>query len=489
MATLVSTGQITIVDTNDARTITAVLIANGSVQQVYTKDESTISYIPSWATNNLVITPQISIGGLTSAEAWASLTNKQFSLSAGGIALTTSSTSTSFVNNANADLATPFTVSHGAVGTSTASTITIKGNLKDSVAAQTLYFDADFVDPNTLLTTHITCQIVLNVVKTGTNAVFITLRGKTSIEQSTGQAKNDIAIAADLVRSSGIDTTGLTYKWYEDGGGIQINNQLTNYATKYGMKTTAVGTAPTASSIDLGQNIPNAGAGNAFNTLVINETAIADIEIYKVEITDSDDKSYVAYFTIYDLSDPYDVRVISSTGDKLQNGQGNTTLTPDVFYGSSRVTPLTGWTFTWFFYDRNGKRGAFIDTSKISIAGGGIITANTTGNSAIFSCSAITAGMFTAGNIIKAVKPNGEAFFYEVASSAAGSVTIRTPVTNSFLTFTDYPAPSSTTDFVNGRIFGCTTNGVRTTNASAGITLTGDEVDSKARILVEAYRP
>ena len=50
MASLVSTGQITIVDTNDARTITAVLVANGATQQVYTKDESLITYIPSWFT-------------------------------------------------------------------------------------------------------------------------------------------------------------------------------------------------------------------------------------------------------------------------------------------------------------------------------------------------------------------------------------------------------------------------------------------------------
>lgn len=495
MATLVSTGQITIVDTNDARTITAVLIANGATQQIYTKDESTVTYVPSWFTTNLVITPSISIGGLTEAQSWASLSNKQFSLTAGGTALTTSSTSSSFVNNSLVDISAPFTVTHGAVGTSTASSITIKGNLKDTIGATQLYFDADFVDPNTLLVTHITCQITLSVVKTGSNAVFITLRGQTNIEQATGETKNNIAIAADLVRSSGIDNTGLTYKWYEDGGGIQITSALSNVSTKYGFKNTASGTSPSALPADLNQNIPSsAGHSNPtgttpINTLIINETAVADIEIYKVEITDSDSKTYVAYFTVYDLSDPYDVRIISSTGDKLQNGQGNTTLTPDVFYGSSRVTPLTGWTFTWFFYDRNGKRGAFVDTSKISTAGGGIITANTTGNSAVFSCAAITAGMFAAGSIIKAVKPNGEAFFYEVASSAAGTVTIRAPITNTFLSFADYPAPSANTDFVNGRLFGCTTGGIRSTVAGASITLTGDEVDSKARILVEAYRP
>jgi hypothetical protein len=488
MAQLVSTGQITIVDTNDARTITAVLVANGATQQIYTKDESTVTYVPSWFTTNLVITPQIAIGGMTSAQTWAALSNKTFALTAGGAALTTASTSASFVNNSDVVVNTPFVVTHAAAGSSTPSTIAIAANLKDSVAAFTLFFDADFVDPTTLLVTHITCQITLTTVKTGTNAVFITLRGQTSIEEATGSVKNNIAIAADLVRSSGIDTTNLTYKWYEDGGGVQITTSLASYATKYGLKTSSAGTVPTATGTDLGVNIPGVGTGNAFNTLVINETAVADIEIYKVEITDGDSKTYVAYFTIYDLSDPYEVRVLSSTGDKLQNGQGSTVLTPEVFYGATKVSSLTDWSFTWFFYDRNGKRGAFVDTAKISTAGGANISANTTGNSATFTYGG-TSYAFTAGMIIKAVKPNGEAFFYEVASSTTNSVTIRAPSINTWLTFVDYPAPSSTTDFVNGKLFGCTTGGTRTTINNNSITLTGDEVDSKARILVEAYRP
>lgn len=488
MASLVSTGQITIVDTNDARTITAVLVANGATQQVYTKDESTIIYVPSWFTTGLVITPQIAVGGMTSAQAWAALSNKQFALTPAGTALSSASTSSSFVNNSDVVVNTPFTVSHAAVGSATPSTITIGGNLKDSVAAFTLYFDADFVDPATLLVTHITCQITLNTIKTGTNAVFITLRGQTSIEEATGSVKNNIAVAADLVRSSGIDNTGLTYKWYEDGGGVQISTSLASYATKYGLKTTTAGTVPTGAAGELGLNIPAVGAGNSNNTLVINETAVADIEIYKVEITDAEAKTFVAYFTIYDLSDPYDTRIQSSTGDKLQNGQGSTVLTPQVFYGSQQVTPLTDWSFTWFFYDRNGKRGAFVDTAKISTAGGAPITANTTGASATFTYTGASYA-FTAGMIIKAVKPNGDAFFYEVASSTTNNVTIRTPSTNTWLTFTDYPAPSATTDFVGGRLYGCTTSGTRTTLASASVTLTGDEVDSKARILVEAYRP
>lgn len=486
---LVSTGQITIVDTNDARSIVAFLTANQGTQQVYTKDESTVTYVPSWFTSAIVLTPQISVGGLTASQAWAALTNKTFSLTAGGAALTTGSTSTSFVNNADTQLSTPFTVSHAANGSSTPSTFTITGNLKDTVASFTVFFDADYVDPATALATHITAQITLSTVKTGTNAVFITIRGQTNIEEATGQTKNNIAVGADLVRSSGIDTTGLTYRWYEAGGSTQISTSLAGVATKYGLKTTTAGTSPTGSAGELNVNIPASGAGNTHNTLVINESAVADIGIYKVDITDGESKTYSAYFTIYDISDPYETQVISSSGDKLQNGQGSTTLTPRVFYGSSEVSPLTGWTFTWTFFDRNGKRGAFVDTAKISTAGGALITAHGSGNSASFTYGG-TSFAFAAGDIIKCVKPNGDAFFYEAASSTTNQVTIRTPSTNTFLNFTDFPSPSTTTDFVNGKLYGCVgSQGRRSTSAGASITLTGDEVDVKARILCEADRP
>jgi len=382
----------------------------------------------------------------------------------------------------------PFTVTHASVGSATPSALVVKANLKPTVGQFTLFFDADFVDPNTALTTHITCQITLNTVKTGTNAVFITVRGQNSIEEATGATKNNIAIAADLVRSSGIDTSGLTYKWYEASGSTQITQSLSGYATKYGLKTTAAGTNPTGIVSELGANVPVAGAGNAYNTLVINESAVADIGNFKVEITDADGKVYSQYFTVYDISDPYDVRVLSSSGDKLQNGAGTTTLSPLVYYGSTQVTPLTGWAFNWYFYDKNGKRGAFVDTSKIATAGGASITANGTGASAAFTYSG-TAYTFTAGQIIKCVKPNGDAYYYEVASSAGNVVTIRTPSSNSWLTFADFPAPSATTDFVGGKLYGCTTSGTRTTADGAAITLSGDEVDVKARIVCEANRP
>lgn len=489
MGTLVSTGQITIVDTNDARPITAYLTSNPGTQQVFSKDESTVSFTPSWMTANgstgIQITPKVYVGAVGgSSEVTNSLTNRKFCLTVGGTALAAGTTSSDFVNDSNAAVANPFTVLTDANNTY----LRIKGNLKDTVASYPVHFEADYTDPATGLVSHIVCSITLNTVKTGTNAVYINTRGSKSIEQSTGSVKNLIAISADLVRSSGIDTSNLSYKWYVNNAGTQVSTALSGYGTKYGLKTVVAPTAPTAISSDLNTNIPAAGAGNAHNTLVISEAAVVDQDVIRVDITDGDAKTYSEYFTVYDVSDPYELKLVSSSGDKLQNGAGSTNISPVVYYGATQVSSLTGWTFDWYFYDKNGKRAAFIDTTKISTAGGANITANGTGTSATFTYSG-TSYAFAAGDIVKCVKPNGDAFYFEVASSTTNVVTMRTPTTNTWLSLTNFPAPSATTDFVGGQLFGCVGGGKRTTAGNASITVTGDEIDVKGNIAAEANRP
>lgn len=486
---IVSTGQITIVDTNDARPITAYLTSNPGTQQVFTKDESTVSFTPSWMTANsntgIQITPKVYVGAVGgSTDVTNLLSNRKFCLTVGGAALSAATASSDFVNDSNAAVANPFTVLTDATNTY----LRIRGNLKDTLASFPVHFEGDYTDPATGLVSHVVCSITLNTVKTGTNAVYINTRGGTVIEQATGQTKNVIAVAADLVRSAGIDTTNLTYKWFVGGAATQVTTSLSGYATKYGLKTVAAPTTPTAAGSDLGVNIPAAGAGNAHNTLVISESAVVDEDVIRVDITDADSKTYSQYFTVYDITDPYELKLVSSSGDKLQNGAGSTTISPAVYYGATQVASLTGWTFDWYFYDKNGKRGAFVDTSKISTAGGANITANGTGTSATFTYDG-TSYAFAAGDIIKCVKPNGEASYFEVASSTTNVVTMRTPTTNTWLSLTNFPAPSATTDFVGGKLFGCTAGGKRSTSGNAAITVTGDEIDVKGNIVAEANRP
>lgn len=471
MATLVSTGQITIVDNNDAKPITAFVTASGGTQQVYSKDESAVAYVPNWTSTPNTLTAKVYVGGTSSAqEVSAQLTNRKWSN----------------------DLST-------SLGSNT--TLVVNTNLTEGTPSKIYYFEGDYTDPVTGLVSHIIAQITLSMVKTGTNAVYIQVTGQNVIEQATGSTKNTVTMKADLIRAAGIDNTGVTYRWFQSphAAADQIDGNLSGVTTKYGFQDTAASNAGRSGVIGQFQtgsgsttagitttNSPDGGWADA-KALVIHETAVTDIAVFKVEAKDSDGTIYQQFFTVYDISDPYDCRLVSTSGDKLQNGVGSTDIYPIINYGATKVSPLTGWTFNWYFYDRDGKRGAFIDTTRTAVAGGRNVTANTAGATGTITYDG-TAITVAAGDIVKVVAPAGYADFYEVASGAGNVITLRTPITNTWLS---YPAMVAS-EFVGGKLFICktsvTTNG-GATDVAAKITVTGDEIDAKGVITCEANRP
>ncbi len=471
MATLVSTGQITIVDNNDAKPITAYITANTSLQQVYTLEESTESFNPNWVTTPLVLTAKVYVGSVS--DVVSQLTNRKWST----------------------DLVT-------SVGSGT--TLTVNTNFLTTASPnRTYYFEGDYTDPATGLTTHVLAQISLNQVQTGSNAVYVIVRGTVAIQEAEGTTKNAVAITADLVRVSGIDTIGITYKWFEGNTNTHISTSISGYATKYGLKTTAAGVTPTGSNAELGVNVPAANMSSTRNTLVIGEAAVQDIAIFRVEVIDAASIIRSAYFTIYDVSDPYDTKINSSTGDKLQNGQGSTVLSPVVYNGSSQVLNLSNWYFYWFLYNKDGNRTAFVDANKTALSGGRSITSNTIGSTALinFSGPAIT---WATGDLVKVITPSGGERVYEVSTSGAfAAVTIKIPAANTWLNFSTFPAPLATNDLVGGVLFACTAQGKRGTAitgstgmpsdvvlvANASITVTADDIDTKGRIICESNRP
>jgi hypothetical protein len=465
---IVSTGQITIVDNNDARPITAYIVASNGVQQIYTKDESTVTSTPNWTTTPNTLTAKVYVGG-----------------PAGGVDVTSTLTSKRW----SAD-----SVSSTSLGSGTS--LTINTNLDPFTAPQKVYFfEGDYTDPTTGLVSHVIAQISLSVVKTGTNAVYLLSRGNSAILESDTATKNVAVISVDLVRAAGVDTSGITYQFYESNGGTQIT---TAQSAKYGMKTILPANQPIGSSTDIGQNLPASGAWSTHNTLVIHESAVADIGVFRAVAKDAEDNSYQCYFTIYDVSDPYETKIISTAGDKLQNGVGSTNLYPQVYNGSTLLTVAntSAWSFVWTFFDGvTGTRAGFIDVTKTAVPGGRDITANTAGAGSVitYSGAAIT---FAAGDMVKIVK-NGLAKYYEVASGTTNSnLTLRTATVSTFLNPTWAASSITANEFVGGKLFACSGNGAtagQKTSTGTGsanyITVTGDDIDGKGNIVVESIRP
>lgn len=504
---IVSTGQITIVDNNDARPLTAFVSINPAPQQIYTKDESSVTFTPDWTTANtntgIELRALVYAGRTGSSEdVTTQLTNKKFSYTLGGAALVSGATDTTFWNESAASGVGSQTV----VDDVTGYRLRVRANLKPgatTTAPLTVFFEGDYTDPVTGLVSKIVASITLTQVRTGTNAVFINLRmpdGYVLEPDSPVSPRTTVRVFADLIRASGVDDTGITYRWYESPHAAvnQIDGNLPNVTSRYGLLDTAAvnanrnvtigqyatGSGSTSTGITTA-NVPDGTFGD-YKGLAIAAAAVTDIGIYRVEARDGDNVIYQTFFTVYDISDPYEVRLISTGGDKLQNGVGSTNIYPDVFYGQDKVNNCTGWTFTWQYFDNANQRGAFVDTTRTAVAGGRLISSNTT-TSFTHDGAAIT---FAAGDIVKAVLGN-KAELFEVASVVGNVVTVRAPSTNVWL-----PAANFSTllanEFQNGRLFVMlgqrTTTGVNAAQQTA-ITLSGDDVDAKGTVVCSADKP
>lgn len=549
MSQISSAGQITIIDQNDGKPITCVLSASDSKQQIFTKNDSGNVYSPNFSNSTangvvdggtpLTITPKIYIGGYGAVQDLStnkiSITNRKWSTAATGgttILIGTALTQDT-VNFVRKDGSTTITVpfSTDADG----HTLIINGNLKPSKYTYPIYFECDYTDPITNLVTKITANIELNVLETGTNAVFIRFRGQEVIESSGTSTKNKIAICADLIRASGIDRDNLQYTWYDVTGAtqIKINQSITNFANKYAISDTLTTNNPvpvslpeTVTSIKTGDLTHDySDTSTTGNTLTLSELAIDDIAVIRVDIKDTkENKTYTGTTTVFDVTDPFEVKIESSTGDKLLNGQGSTVLTPVVYNGASAISDLTGYSFIWSIYDKDGKTIGFVDNAAgsastvdgetwgtaiggaywnsglgLSISDNGYNTSNLTLTHSTVTNTNKVPGDFT--KVIVKIVVFGVPYYYEVTNMTTSNITLKPRANNDKLSSASNKAwdlPSTANYFNGGKLFLCVpvsadSLGVgairKTTYPNHTITVWGQDIEGKARIVCKATSP
>lgn len=448
MATVVSTGQITITDHNDAKPITAFVSASRGVSQVFTNNDGTNVFVPDWTSGgNQVLSAYVYAGGTSNIV--ANLANKKWATSPGGTSL------------------------------GSATTYTISTNeLTEASPTKTYYFEGDYSDPVTGLTTHVIASITLTLTKKGDAAVFVQVEGSTVITKSMSATAATCMVEAKLYRNSGVDdTSNVEYKWYKI-----INGTAYALVTGFSQGGDVIANYTFKNGADVNQSVPTDFNANV-KKLVISEVSVADLALYRVDIKDTNTTTvYTATFVVYDVGDPVDVKVLSSAGDKFQNGIGTTVLTPEVWNGPSKVSVLTGWSFTWTLYDKDGNRAGFVDTSKTASARA--ISSNTTTS---FTIGTALASAPVAGDLIKVVSADGVTIrTYECASGSTTTV-INIRVTGLTNTWASTVAPTAN-QFQNGSFF-CALPSRVTGTTPWQITVTGDDVDTKGTVFCEASKP
>jgi len=323
-------GQFTIIDYNDALTLTGYIGSNHPKTQMYNPDNG--SYTPNWASSNLVLTPSLYIIGTTTDQITSANVTS---------VLWYDGTST-----------TPITA-NSTYGLSGAKNhiLTVKANTMAGLAGKDYKCVITYVDDSTGLSLTHPLSISLSRVVNGSGIVDLLVTTPSgNVFKNTDVAS--LTAKAELWRGSTVDTTNVTYKWAM-------------------MDPTVTSTSSPGYDADFGlgwrklTDTANKYTGTTTATITIYPSAVDSYAVLKccAKDTDSASATYNSKFydvaTFIDNSDPLQVVITSTGGDVFKNGEGSTTLRAVVYRAGAEIDSSGTGTYTWTKYDKNGA----IDTS------------------------------------------------------------------------------------------------------------------------------
>lgn len=324
MASVLSTGQITIIDYNDALSLTSYITSNKTKTQMFNPDNG--SYNPDWSSSSLVLTPSLFKLG-TSTDIIS--TNAVTSITWWDV---TAGTETSIVTNAGLGYA---------VGGAKPNALTINKNLLAGLTGKDFMCKIIYHDDSTNLDLTVKTDITFSRVVNGSgiaDAICWLPDGNVFKNDSV----TSLRAQCDMWRGSVIDTTNVTYKWFS-----QDPAQATDVGGGIGWKACT--------------ETANVTTGVTSSIMTIFPNAVATYEVFKCVITDTDSASntYNQTFkdtcTIADQSDPIQCSVVSSGGEVFKNGTGSSTLTAKLFQAGAEIDSAgTKYTYKWYKYDNTG---------------------------------------------------------------------------------------------------------------------------------------
>ena len=324
----ISRGQITIVDLNDAKSLNLYLSANQPTTQIFNRENST--YVPNYAESPfLVISPELYVSG-TSANVISNIE--------GTPKWTINDDEDMAAFGATADTAYPYA-------------LTIKNNMTTTQQMK-VECEVTYVDPVTLVKTK--SKSVMTFTKTENAGQLITAISYAPNGTIFKQGVESLKAHCDLWRGSTIDNTNVNYKWFKlsDGTWTELNDTknfgITGYTT---------------------------------NEITIPASAVLNFETFKCEITDTDNGSGTRgtkvsdIISFADLTDPYQIELVSPAGDKIVNGQGSITITAEVWQNGEKLADVSKFNFTWKKFDKDGvqdttwtKTGQVLTVTKSDIS-------------------------------------------------------------------------------------------------------------------------
>lgn len=322
--------QFTIIDYNDALTLTGYIGSNHPKTQMYNPDNG--SYTPNWATTNLVLTPSLYVIGDTADQITsANVTSVKWYQGTSTTAITSGGNYT--LSGAKSHI------------------LTVKANIMAGLAGVDFKCVITYKDPSTNLSITHPLSISFGRVVNGSGIVDLLVT-----TPSGNVFKNtlvpSLTAKAELWRGSTVDTTNVTYKWAIMDPSVTSSSSAgydADFGTGWRKLTDTSGMY----------------SGTTTATLTIYAQAVDSYAVIRCSAKDTDSASATYNSKFYDVatfidnSDPIQIVIESTGGDIFKNGQGSTTLTANVYQAGSVLDTVGNGTYTWTKYDKDGN----IDTS------------------------------------------------------------------------------------------------------------------------------
>ena len=323
-------GQFTIIDYNDALTLTGYIGSNLAKSQMYNPDNAT--YSPDWSSTNLVLTPSLYVIGTTTDQiTTAAVTSVKWYVGSNTTALTSSG-----------NYALSGTKSH---------ILTVKGNVMAGLPGIDYRCVITYKDDSTGLSiTHPLTISFSRVVNGGGIVDLLVTTPSGNVFKNSEVAT--LTAKAELWRGSTVDTTNVTYKW-----GVMDSTVTSSSSAGY---DASFGTGWRKLSDTTGMY-----SGTTTSTITVYAAAVDSYAVFKCVATDSDstsntyNKTFTDVATFIDNSDPIQVVITSTGGDVFKNGVGSTVLTAVVYQAGAEIDADGKGTYTWTKYNKDGA----IDTS------------------------------------------------------------------------------------------------------------------------------
>lgn len=307
---VVARGQITIVDLNDAKSLSLYLGTELPLTQTYLKENST--YIPDWRTKNMVITPQLFVTGVDSSQMSQVKSAPVWKI---GGSTNLSEFGASVANKA------PYA-------------LTINKNMGDNHHLL-IECEVTYTDPETGLDSKAKASISLS--KNADHGQPIFAVGYTPKGNIFKQGINSLTAHCDLWRGANIDNTNVSYTWHR-----------LNFTTGNFEKITQ------SSSYGI--------TGFTTNEITIPSSAVTSSSTFKCVCRDEDPnsgtytKEVAENLSFIDYTDPYRLEILSPQGTRMVAGQESTTLNAQVWQGAELLTgnQLKSFKYNWLVYDKLG---------------------------------------------------------------------------------------------------------------------------------------